>query len=116
MSRVLVGRRRPVLKRRPARGRRSIRSNVGCGSGALGSPAMGTQVAGLDERTRASIAAYDEHARAYQESLRRRRPIADIRRFAAMVEDGRRVLDVGCGPANDLRLLRDTGVHPIGTM
>lgn len=24
------------------------------------------------------------------------------------------VLDAGCGPANDLRLLRDAGVHPVG--
>lgn len=75
---------------------------------------MGTQVADLDERTRASIAAYDANARAYQESLRRKRPVADVRRFAALAQGGDRVLDVGCGPANDLRLLRDTGLHPIG--
>jgi SAM-dependent methyltransferase len=75
---------------------------------------MTTQVAGLDERTQASIAAYDEHARAYQEGLRRKRPVADIRRFAGLAEPGCRVLDVGCGPASDLRLLRDAGVHPLG--
>ena len=68
----------------------------------------------LDERTLASVVAYDEHARAYQESLRLRRPVADVRRFAALATRGEMVLDAGCGPANDLRLLRDAGVHPLG--
>jgi len=68
----------------------------------------------LDERTLISVAAYDEHARAYQESLRLRRPVADVRRFAAHAIRNDLVLDAGCGPANDLRLLRDAGVHPVG--
>lgn len=68
----------------------------------------------LDERTLTSVAAYDDHARAYQESLRLRRPVADVRRFAAHARRGDLVLDAGCGPANDLRLLRDAGVHPVG--
>jgi SAM-dependent methyltransferase len=68
----------------------------------------------LDERTLASVAAYDEHARAYQESLRLKRPVADVRRFADRAERGALVLDAGCGPATDLRLLRDAGVHPVG--
>ncbi len=68
----------------------------------------------LDERTLRSVAAYDEHARAYQESLRLKRPVADVRRFAAFATKGDLVLDAGCGPANDLRLLRDAGVHPVG--
>lgn len=68
----------------------------------------------LDPRTLKSIAAYSEHAREYQESLRRRRPKADVRRFGALCEKDTLVLDVGCGPANDLRLLRDVGVHPVG--
>lgn len=68
----------------------------------------------LDDRTIASIAAYDEHAREYQETLRRKRPFADVRRFAAFTTRGDLVLDAGCGPANDLRLLRDIGVHPVG--
>lgn len=68
----------------------------------------------LDERTRASVAAYDQHARAYQESLRLRRPVADVRRFASFARRGDLVLDAACGPANDLRLLRDAGVHPVG--
>jgi SAM-dependent methyltransferase len=68
----------------------------------------------LDERTLKSVAAYDEHAREYQESLRLRRPLADVRRFASFAERNDLVLDAACGPANDLRLLRDTGVHPVG--
>jgi SAM-dependent methyltransferase len=68
----------------------------------------------LDERTLRSVAAYDVHARAYQESLRLRRPVADVRRFADLAVRGALVLDAGCGPANDLRLLRDAGVHPVG--
>ncbi len=68
----------------------------------------------LDERTLKSVAAYDAHAREYQETLRRRRPVADVRRFAAFTTRGDLVLDAGCGPANDLRLLRDVGVHPVG--
>jgi SAM-dependent methyltransferase len=68
----------------------------------------------IDERTRRSVAAYDEHAGAYQQSLRLRRPVADVRRFAAFARRGDLVLDAGCGPANDLRLLRDAGVHPVG--
>lgn len=76
----------------------------------MGSPSLSD----LDERTLASVRAYDEHAREYQESLRRQRPIADIRRFGDLAGRGAVVLDVGCGPANDLRALRDTGIHPIG--
>lgn len=68
----------------------------------------------LDERTRESIAAYDAHAREYQSALRLKRPVADVRRFADMAQRHDLVLDGGCGPATDLRLLRDTGVHPVG--
>lgn len=68
----------------------------------------------LDERTLKSVAAYDQHAREYQESLRLKRPRADVRRFAAFAERDDLVLDAGCGPASDLRLLRDIGVHPVG--
>ena len=68
----------------------------------------------LDERTLSSVAAYDANARAYQESLRLRRPVADVRRFADLAVRDALVLDAGCGPANDLRLLRDAGVHPVG--
>ena len=68
----------------------------------------------LDERTLSSVAAYGEHAREYQEALRLKRPVADVRRFAAFANRHDLVLDVGCGPASDLRLLRDAGLHPVG--
>lgn len=68
----------------------------------------------MDERTAASIAAYDEHARAYQEQLRRRRPLRDVIRFAALAPKGALVLDAACGPANDLRALSDVGLKPVG--
>ena len=68
----------------------------------------------LDERTLASIAAYDAHAAAYRSSLRLLRPVADARRFADRARRGDLVLDACCGPANDLRMLRDTGLVPVG--
>lgn len=68
----------------------------------------------LDPRTVRSVAAYDDHAADYQASLRLKRPLADVRRFAAFAERDALVLDAGCGPASDLRLLRDAGVHPVG--
>jgi SAM-dependent methyltransferase len=68
----------------------------------------------LDRRTLASIAAYDAHAADYQTALRLKRPVADLRRFADMAGRGALVLDVGCGPASDLRLLTDAGVVAVG--
>ncbi len=68
----------------------------------------------LDERTLASVAAYDAHATAYREALRLLRPVGDARRFADRARRGDLVLDAACGPANDLRLLRDVGLKPIG--
>ena len=67
-----------------------------------------------DERTRTSIAAYDEHAQAYQRAFRLKRPVADARRFGDLAERGALVLDAGCGPGTDLRVLADLGVHPVG--
>jgi len=67
-----------------------------------------------DVLMRRSIAAYGPAARAYREQVRLRRPVADVRRFATLARRDDLVLDVGCGPANDLRLLRDAGLHPVG--
>ncbi len=67
-----------------------------------------------DPRTDESIAAYDEHAEAYQRAFRQKRPVADLRRFGDLAGRGSLVLDVGCGPATDLRALADLGVHPVG--
>lgn len=68
----------------------------------------------LDLRTRRSIEAYDDVAGEYQLRLRTHRPLTDIKRFTRGTDRGTLVLDAGCGPANDLRLLRDHGVQPIG--
>ncbi len=68
----------------------------------------------MDQRTAASIAAYDAHARAYQEALRRRRPLQDVRCFTTLAGAGALILDVGCGPATDMRAMIDAGLHPVG--
>lgn len=57
-----------------------------------------------------TVAAYDEAAAAYQEHWRQRRPLDAVRKFGALAGRGGRVLDVACGPALDVRLLRDTGL------
>jgi SAM-dependent methyltransferase len=67
-----------------------------------------------DVRTRHAIAAYGPVASEYREQVRLRRPVADVRRFASFARRDDLVLDVGCGPANDLRVLRDAGLHPVG--
>jgi SAM-dependent methyltransferase len=71
-------------------------------------------VGSQDTRTRDAIDAYGPVARDYREQVRLRRPVADVRRFASFARRDDLVLDVGCGPANDLRLLRDAGLHPVG--
>ncbi len=68
----------------------------------------------LDPRTLRSIESYDDVAGEYQLRLRQHRPMTDIKRFTRGLARGTLVLDAGCGPANDLRLLRDHGVQPIG--
>ena len=68
----------------------------------------------LDPRTRRAIAAYGPVAHRYRDEVRLRRPVADARRFAAFARRDDLVLDVGCGPANDRRVLRDAGLHPVG--
>jgi len=68
----------------------------------------------MDPRTRSAIEAYGPVAGEYREQVRLRRPVADVRRFAAFARRDDLVLDVGCGPANDLRVLRDAGLHPVG--
>lgn len=64
-----------------------------------------------DPRLQRTWAAYDANAVAYQEHWRHRRPLDAVRRFGELVGRGGRVLDVASGPALDLRLLRDRGLH-----
>ena len=75
---------------------------------------MPFELSDLDPRTRASIQAYDGVADEYQLRLRTHRPLTDVKRFASDLPRGAVVLDAGCGPANDIRLLRDQGLHVIG--
>jgi SAM-dependent methyltransferase len=68
----------------------------------------------IEARIAASIRAHGDNARAFKEARRDARPLADVRRFAQVAERGALVLDVGCGPASDMRQLRDAGLKPVG--
>jgi SAM-dependent methyltransferase len=57
-----------------------------------------------------SIEAYDEAAAAYHEHWKDRRPLDAVRRFGELAGRGALVLDVGSGPALDVRPLRDAGL------
>ena len=59
------------------------------------------------------MSAYDGAAEAYQQQWRDRRPRDAVRKFGGLVGRGGRVLDVACGPALDVRLLRDAGLHVV---
>jgi ubiquinone/menaquinone biosynthesis C-methylase UbiE len=67
----------------------------------------------VDQRTALSIAAYDAAAADYLERWREHRPLDAVRRFAGLAGRGSRVIDVACGPALDIRLLRDAGLHVV---
>src|SRR5688572_10751335 len=67
-----------------------------------------------EQRIDRTVAAYDAAAVEYQEAWRQRRPLDAIRKFSALVGRGGRVLDVACGPALDVRLLRDAGLKVVG--
>ena len=67
----------------------------------------------LDPRTARSVDAYDATAEEYQQAWRSRRPLDAARAFGALAGRGARVLDVACGPALDVRLLRDAGLRVV---
>ena len=67
----------------------------------------------MDPRTQQSIDAYDDAADAYQQTWWRHRPLDAVRRFAGLAGRGARVLDVACGPALDVRVLRDAGLRVV---
>ncbi|HUH06880.1 MAG TPA: class I SAM-dependent methyltransferase [Egibacteraceae bacterium] len=60
-----------------------------------------------------TIAAYDRAASAYQSEWKQRRPLDAVRKFAALAGRGARVIDVACGPALDVRALRDVGLQVV---
>ncbi|MDQ3344610.1 MAG: SAM-dependent methyltransferase, partial [Actinomycetota bacterium] len=62
------------------------------------------------DRITATVARYDAVAAEYQEAWRQHRPLDAIRKFAALAGRGGIVLDPACGPALDVRLLRDAGL------
>lgn len=64
----------------------------------------------MDARLRQTQDAYDANAADYQRRWRQHRPLDAIRKFASRVGRGGRILDVACGPALDVRLLRDGGL------
>jgi ubiquinone/menaquinone biosynthesis C-methylase UbiE len=66
--------------------------------------------AGVDPRTQESIAAFDRAAQKYHEVWKEHRPLDAVRTFGALAGRGARVLDVACGPALDVRVLRDQGL------
>jgi ubiquinone/menaquinone biosynthesis C-methylase UbiE len=63
----------------------------------------------LDE----TLEAYDAAAAEYQAAWRDRRPLDAVRRFAGMAGRGAWVCDIACGPALDLRVLRDQGLRVV---
>lgn len=67
-----------------------------------------------EQRIDRTVAAYDAAAVDYQETWRQRRPLDAIRKFGSLVGRGGRVIDVACGPALDVRLLRDAGLKVVG--
>lgn len=67
----------------------------------------------MDERTAATVRAYDEAAAAYQEHWKEHRPLDAVRKFATLAGRGTTVIDVACGPVLDVRLLRDAGLHVV---
>jgi SAM-dependent methyltransferase len=74
-----------------------------------------SDVAGSAEsRINQTVAAYDAAAAEYQEIWRKLRPLDAVRKFAGLVGRGGRVLDVACGPALDVRVLRDAGLKVVG--
>jgi len=77
---------------------------------------MGTSpdIAGTaEDRIDRTVSAYDAAATEYQETWRQRRPLDAVRKFGSLVTRGGRVLDVACGPALDVRLLRDQGLKVV---
>lgn len=67
----------------------------------------------VDQRLADTVAAYDAAAGDYQRQWRQRRPIDAVRKFGALAGRGARVIDVACGPALDVRLLRDAGLRVV---
>jgi Methyltransferase domain len=67
------------------------------------------------DRIAQTVEAYDIAAVAYQNAWRDQRPLDAARKFARMAPgEHPRICDVACGPALDLRWLRDQGLKVVG--
>jgi ubiquinone/menaquinone biosynthesis C-methylase UbiE len=64
----------------------------------------------VDPRTQESIAAFDRAGEKYHDVWKEHRPLDAVRTFGTLAGRGARVLDVACGPALDVRVLRDQGL------
>lgn len=67
----------------------------------------------MDPRTQESIAAFDRAGEKYHDVWKEHRPLDAVRTFGTLAGRGARVLDVACGPALDVRVLRDQGLHVV---
>jgi len=64
----------------------------------------------VDPRTQESIAAFDRAGEKYHDVWKEHRPLDAVRTFGTLAGRGAVVLDVACGPALDVRVLRDQGL------
>lgn len=64
----------------------------------------------MDPRTQETIEAYDRAAQQYHDTWKESRPLDAVRTFASLAGRNARVIDVACGPALDVRVLRDQGL------
>jgi ubiquinone/menaquinone biosynthesis C-methylase UbiE len=64
----------------------------------------------VDPRTQDTIAAYDRAAQEYHDLWKERRPLDAVRTFGTLAGRNATVIDVACGPALDVRVLRDQGL------
>lgn len=64
----------------------------------------------MDPRTQDTIAAYGRAAQEYHDLWKERRPLDAVRTFGTLAGRNATVIDVACGPALDVRVLRDQGL------
>lgn len=64
----------------------------------------------MDPRTQDTIAAYGRAAQEYHDLWKERRPLDAVRTFGMLAGRNATVIDVACGPALDVRVLRDQGL------
>ncbi|WP_298258527.1 class I SAM-dependent methyltransferase [uncultured Litoreibacter sp.] len=58
-----------------------------------------------------TLAAYAAKAESYASLVSRKTPDGDLQAFLDAMPEGGRVLDLGCGPGNSARMMRDAGLE-----